>query len=216
MKNLLFALMLLGLTQSAVAADFIRKYGEATTINFKLYKPDGTKFVAGTDAVCANTASPNDSDVRIMKDEGDESDLDGATCFVDEGQTYSVALTATEMTAKRIVVIIIDQTATQTWLDTSFVIETYGNASAQYPDEIVTANVTQIDGSATTSMAELSAAPGTSPSLTEMVKFIYQWLRNKKETTDSGTTLYKNNGSTGLVESTDSDDGTTFTRGRLE
>ncbi len=73
-----------------------------------------------------------------MKDNGTE-----ATCtndFVDEGQGYSLALTATELTAARIVIYVVDA-ATKVWLDKAIVIETYGNAAAQHAFDLDAATV---------------------------------------------------------------------------
>ena len=99
----------------------LREYGVEATINFELYEIDGVDL--RVDAVDAG------SDCNIMKDEGDE-----ATCandFADEGNGYSLVLTATEMQAARIVLYIID-TATKVWLDKVIAIETYGDSSAQH------------------------------------------------------------------------------------
>lgn len=100
----------------------LRKYGVQTTIDFELYEVDGVDF--RTDAVHAA------GDSKIMKDEGAEANTTNG--FTDEGQGYSIVLTATEMQAARIVLYIVDQTATKVWLDKAIVIETYGNASAMH------------------------------------------------------------------------------------
>jgi hypothetical protein len=116
---------------------FLRKYGAATTVNFQLYETDGVDLK--TDAVHAA------GDTKIMKDEGAEANTTNG--FTDEGQGYSLALTATEMEAARIVVYVVDQTATKVWLDTAIVIETYGNASAQHAidlDDSVRAGLTAL------------------------------------------------------------------------
>jgi len=111
----------------------LRKYNQATTINFNLFDLDGVDMnVAATFAA---------GDVKIMKDEAAEANT-GSTP-VDEGSTYSLALTATEMSAARIVITLIDQTATKVWLDTSIVIETYGNASASHAFDLDTASTPQ-------------------------------------------------------------------------
>jgi len=100
----------------------LRKYGEATTIDFVLFETDGVDFKIG--AVHAA------GDTRIAKDEAPESNTTNG--FVGEGLWgYSLTLTATEMQAARIVVYIVDQ-GTKAWLDTTLAIETYGHASAQH------------------------------------------------------------------------------------
>jgi hypothetical protein len=123
-----------------MADHYLRKYGVATTIDFQLYKLDGTGLK--TDATSAT------HDIKIMKDEGAEADTT-ADAFVDEGQGYSLALTATEMQAARIVLYIVDQSGPQVWLDKCLIIETYGNASAQHIFDLGTAtqnvNVASID-----------------------------------------------------------------------
>ena len=115
---------------------FLREYGVATTVTFSLFEVDGVDF--RVDAVHAA------GDTVIMKDEGSEANTTNG--FVDEGTGYSIALTATEMQAARIVIYAIDQTATKVWLDDTIVIETYGNASAQHP--VLPADVAEINGTA--------------------------------------------------------------------
>ena len=107
---------------------YLRKYGVQTTINFVLYETDGVDLKV--DAADAG------ADCSIMKDEGAE-----ATCtndFADEGKGYSLVLDATEMSAARVVVYVVDS-ATKVWLDDSIVIETYGNASAMHAFDLDTA-----------------------------------------------------------------------------
>jgi len=101
---------------------YLREYGVQTTINFALRETDGVDF--RVDAAHAT------GDTVIMKDEGTEANT--ANGFTDEGTGYSLVLSATEMQAARIVVYVIDQTATKVWLDKELIIETYGNASAQH------------------------------------------------------------------------------------
>lgn len=129
MKKLLYTLfVLIALSDSALAADRVmREYGAATTVNFDLWETDGTDLK--TDAVDGGT------DCNIVKDEGAS-----ATCandFVDEGNNYSIALSASEMQAARISVCFLDS-ATKAYLDKCIYIDTYGNASSQFPDAKVT------------------------------------------------------------------------------
>jgi len=125
-----------------MAQHYLRKYGAAATIDFELFEVDGVDF--RINAVHAA------GDTKIMKDEGVEANT--ANAFVDEGSGYSLALSSAELTAARVVIYVIDQTATKAWLDTSLVIETYGNASAQHAFDLNTAtqgvNVTQWLGTA--------------------------------------------------------------------
>jgi len=107
---------------------YLRKYGEATTITFSLWEVDGVDL-----RVDASFAT---GDMKIMKDEGAEANM--ASAFVDEGQGYSIACTATEMTAARCVIYAVDS-ATKVWLDETIHIETYGHASAQHAFDLDTA-----------------------------------------------------------------------------
>ena len=128
----------------------LRKYNQATTINFNLFDLDGVDM-----SVAATFAA---GDIKIMKDEGAEANT-GSTP-TDEGSGYSLALTATEMTAARVMIHLIDQTATKVWLDTSIVIETYGNASATHAFDLDTASTAQTGDS----FARLGAPAGASVS----------------------------------------------------
>ena len=107
----------------------LRKYGESATLCFDLFQPDGVDLEVGATFAAG--------DIKIMKDEGAEANTTNLP--TDEGQTYSIVLTATEMQAARIKIIIVDQTATKVWLDTTINIETYGNASAQHAFDLDTA-----------------------------------------------------------------------------
>lgn len=101
---------------------FERLYGVATTLDFVLYDTDGIDFNA--------TATHASGDTLIMKDEGAEANT--ANGFTDEGTGYSLALTATETNAARIVVYVVDQ-GTKVWLDEALIVETYGNENSQHP-----------------------------------------------------------------------------------
>jgi hypothetical protein len=111
----------------------LRKYGASATINFDLFEVDGINL--RVDAVHAA------GDSKIMKDEADEASTTNS--FTDEGNGYSLVLTATEMQAARIVIYLIDQTATKVWLDHAIVLETYGNASAQHAFDLDTVSIAQ-------------------------------------------------------------------------
>jgi len=154
---------------------FLRKYGVETTVNFVLFEVDGVNL--RVDAVDAG------ADCSIMKDEGAE-----ATCtndFVDEGNGYSLLLSATEMETARIVVYVID-TATKVWLDTALVIETYGHASAMHGFDLDTAALTAAEINAqvkdvleTDTHAEPAAVPAATVSLKDKIGWLFTLARNK-------------------------------------
>lgn len=200
MKRLLIALVLCTVCPNfAWACDhYTRAYNTATTIDFVLYKLDGTALK--TDATSAT------GDVKIMKDEGAEANTT-QDAFTDEGQGYSLTLTATETSAARIVIYIVDQSGPQVWLDKCLIIETYGNASAQHADQAASLLATTV--------SELSSMPSASaPTVGQMLRWLYQYGTGlyKKTCTSSTCTLKKDDGTTTLGTCGVSDDGTNFTR----
>jgi hypothetical protein len=64
--------------------------------------------------------------------------------------------------------------------------------------------------------SELSAVPGSTPTFRQMLQFVFQYAKNKLTTTSTATTLYKDNSSTTLGVQALSDNGTTFTRGKMQ
>jgi hypothetical protein len=99
----------------------LRKYGEQAVINFELFEVDGVDL-----RIDASHAA---GDTKLMKDEGAEANTTNG--FVDEGQGYSITLTATELQAARLALYVVDS-ATKVWLDRVIYIETYGHPSAQH------------------------------------------------------------------------------------
>lgn len=97
----------------------LAKYGVEYVLNFELYEVDGINLRID--------AADGGSDCTLRKDQG--VDATAINDFVDEGLSYSIIITATEMQAKEITVHVIDS-ATKVYLDKVMVIETYGNASA--------------------------------------------------------------------------------------
>lgn len=207
---------------------YLRKYGVETTINFTLYGTAGTELKV--DAAHAS------GDTKIMKDEAAEGNTTNA--FTDEGQGYSIVLTATEMQAARIVVYVVDQ-GTKAWIDTAIAVETYGHASAMHAvdlDDSVRAGLTALPNAAadaagglpisdaggldldaalavlTAALAELSQGiPSATPTLSQAIMLLYMKLRNKTTTTDSELGIY-NDAGTKIAKATLSDNGTTFTK----
>ena len=101
----------------------LRKYGALTTILFPLIDRDAVDFESTPVTFVA-------ADTQISKDEGAFANT-GATPAHEGNGVYSLALTATEMEAARIMITCIDA-ATKTWEDQAIIIDTYGNASAQH------------------------------------------------------------------------------------
>lgn len=102
----------------------MKKYNADATILFPLVDFGDTDFE--TTPVPLATG-----DTEIIKDEGAAANT--ANNPVHEGNgIYSLALTATEMQAARIVITVIDQTSPKLWEDQAIIIDTYGNASAEH------------------------------------------------------------------------------------
>lgn len=131
----------------------LRKYGVATKILFPLVERDAVDFAAGVGIFAG--------DVKISKDEGAFANTANTPTHEGNG-IYSLALTATEMQAARIVVTVIDQSATKVWEDQAILIETYGHASAQHALDLDQAiqdvNVQSMDADALDASAVASAA----------------------------------------------------------
>jgi hypothetical protein len=170
-----------------MASHYLRKYGVETTLNFELYLLDGTALV--TNAVSAT------GDINLQRDEGSTEVLDADT-FVDEGQSYSLALSAVEMTAGRIIIHIVDQSSPQIWLDKVLIVETYGHASAQHPFDLGTALTST--GIADQVWNETKSDHVTSGSTGEALTNTLQVLSGKWEITGNQLIMYASDGSTAL------------------
>jgi hypothetical protein len=101
-----------------------RQYNTATTVLFPLVD-------RGSDDFESTPVTFSAADTQISKDEGTFANT-GSTPAHEGNGMYSLALTATEMSAARIMITCIDS-ATKTWEDQAVLIATYGNSSAQHP-----------------------------------------------------------------------------------
>jgi hypothetical protein len=115
------------------------RYGVAEIFNFKLYNADGTLDVDEADG---------GTEVSVSCNEGAETTA--TNDFVDEGNFYSISLTATEMQCERIAVVV---AATTTEV---FFIQTSANASAFTPT--YEANVASVTAGAITAAAIATGA----------------------------------------------------------
>lgn len=74
-------------------------------------------------------------------------------------------------------------------------------------------NAQVVDVLKTDTVSEMAqGALPTSPTLEQMINYLYRYLRNKTTTTGSKISVYADDGSTVLFQATLSDDGTTFTK----
>lgn len=102
----------------------LRKYGEPTTIRFPLIRAGVTDFATTTEYTAVA------GDLQISKDEGTFANTTITTPSYEGNGQWSIALSATEMQAARIMLTIID-TATKVIDDQAIYIDTYGHPSAQ-------------------------------------------------------------------------------------
>lgn len=123
----------------------LKKYGVATTLVIPVIKAGATDFSVTGDW------TPAAGDVKISKDDGNVANI--ATLPVAVGGTGSAlwkfSFSASEMTASRIVVQVIDS-ATKAVEDQAIMIDTYGNALAEHSFDLNVAtqpvNLIQIEG----------------------------------------------------------------------
>lgn len=115
----------------------LRKYNvlltTAKAISFDLFEIDGIDF--------SSSATFAAGDVTVSLDGAAETNITNLP--TDEGQGYRIILTAAELSAARIRIAIVDQTATKVWLDRSIIVETFGNASAMHAFDFDTASAPQ-------------------------------------------------------------------------
>lgn len=125
--------------------ELLRKYNEITNIYFPLVDFGGSDFES-TPVTFAT------GDVKISKDGGALANTSNLPTHIGGGD-YTLELTATELSAGYIQVILIDQTVTKLWEDQFIALQTHGNASAGLVFDLDQAtpavNTTQISGDTT-------------------------------------------------------------------
>ncbi len=90
----------------------------------------------------------------------------------------------------------------------------YSDATCD-PALLTSINAEVVDVLSTDTHAELAALPNTTPTMKEMLQYVYEYLRNKVAVTSSAETMYKDNSSTAIGTRTLSDNGTTFAKTRM-
>jgi hypothetical protein len=126
---------------------FLRKYGTGSGAD--IYIPIIKRAVV--DFAVSADWTPAAGDVKISKDGGAAANIGTlpTALTMGNGAVWKFVFTDAELQAKYIIVTVVDS-ATKAVEDQSFVIETYGNASALHPFDLSVAtqsvNVTQISG----------------------------------------------------------------------
>lgn len=163
---------------------FLRTYGAAATI-------DGIPLITRNAMDYKANPTLATGDVVISKDGGAFANITTLpTVTPAAGTSVLISLSATEMQAKHIIVRFIDQTATKEWEDQELIIETFGNASAQF-----TGDLNNLDAAIS---SRLASAGYTAPDNTG-IDFIEKWINNKLVESPPGTwKLYDDDGVTAL------------------
>ncbi len=177
--------------------EFLRQFNTGKSFDFPLVTFGASDFVTGATFAAG--------DVQISKDGAAFANTSNLPVEITGALgVYALALTATEMSAARIFVTIIDQTGPKVWIDQQLQIVTYGNASAEHGFDFSIGAIPEL----------AQAAPSATPTIQEAVMLMYMALRNEQITTASLTSI-KNDAGTVITKATVSDNGTTFTRAEL-
>lgn len=105
---------------------FLRKYAAAATV-------DGIPLITAGSGDIKTTPTLAAGDAKISKDGGALANLDTLPAETPAGSgLVRISLSATELTAARVVIKLVDQTSPKEWEDQTIIVDTYGNASAQH------------------------------------------------------------------------------------
>lgn len=103
---------------------FLRKYNTSASCDFSLYSTDGSTILT--------SAAISPSACIISQNEGTSAYSTNSPVVRSNG--FSINFTASELATKRLYVKIVDTNSTKTWLDTSFVVESYSSSASQHGD----------------------------------------------------------------------------------
>lgn len=125
---------------------FQRKYGAATTASTHIRVPLVKR--GSVDHAASADWTPAAGDVRVRADGGAWANITTLPTASASGSNAGQAMweftfTGAELTGKQIQVVIGDAAAGKAVEDDAFIIETFGNASAMYPQDIGTDNTAQ-------------------------------------------------------------------------
>ena len=177
----------------------LRKYGSATTILFPLIDRDAADF---HDAQITFAAG----DTKISKDEGVFADTADDPAHEGNG-VFSLALTAAELQAARIIVTVRDQSPTKEWEDQAVLIETYGDAGAQHEFDLDAAvqdvNITTVAVAALEAIADkVLARPISSVEPAAVFRTLYgavSSLVNRRRINAGNIDVFKTDDATNLA-----------------
>lgn len=151
----------------------LRKYGVECKIKLAIVGVTSANYAVGSDW------DPAEGDVKIVKDEGSEANTTNLPTYVG-AMTWTLTLTATEMSAASVVIGVSDQTTPAAIEEQVEHIDTYGHASAQHELDLDSA-MRGTDSAALASictearLAELDAGnlPAINSSINSMVSSVF-------------------------------------------
>lgn len=134
---------------------YINKYNTGATV-------DGITLITRGALDFKSNPTLAAGDVKVSKDGGAFNNITSLPTVAPAADTsVQVVLSATEMSAKEIIVRFIDQTGPKEWEDYVFKVRTYGNASAFYPGDLdfldVSVNSVLTESSSHPTLAEIEA-----------------------------------------------------------
>jgi len=185
-----------------------QEYGVAATLLFPLIDRGTLDFEKTPVTFAAG-------DTQISKNEGAFANAGSSPVHEGNGM-YSLALTATEMQAARIMITCVDATATKLWEDQAVIIHTYGNASAQHAFNrnsgvVPAVDVTQVNGSTTITLPG-QVAPPLAPTPAQLLGWLYKVFRNRKTQTATQWSLMADDETTVDAKAVVSDNGSLATK----
>lgn len=170
---------------------FLNKYGVARVIEIPLQKAGSNNFAVGADW------TPAAGDVKIIKDGGAAANVTNLPTAIASGNgaVWSFSLTATEMQAARLIVVVSDA-STKAVEDEAFVIETYGNSSGQHEFDLDTSNPTAVQIADAYLDRDMSLGSDSGTSTVRTPRQALRALRNKWSLSGTTLTHYKEDDST--------------------
>ena len=176
------------------------------TFDFPIFDADGD-LVSGAAGL----------DSEISRDGAAFNDCTNEAIEIGSSGTYTLTLTATETNVDRFIVITKTSTGGAKTAVNSFHTVTRQIRDLSFPAISGTNNQTEVNNLITvTTRAELTAIPGTSPTLAQMIGYIYEYFKHRKVISQPNGTeiIYRFDASTVLGTATISDNGTEFDKGQ--
>lgn len=180
--------------------NILTKYNQSATFDCPL-QVSGSQVIYRSATLAAG-------DVTISKDGGGFANVTNLPTESASGSgNYPLTLTASELTAARVLIRFEDQDIPPAFAPTHIRLETYGDEDAghvSFPASLVATGLDEID---------ITSPSGVATTFREMV--VQLWRRFFKKTTLDGATIttYADDGTTVVTEQIVSDDGSTQTQG---